>query len=114
MSTNYIVENGPLPSIHAEHSASRKFVRKNTHRPLIKNREKIDIVVIRLSRTGVVGYSRPCKNCITRLTHCDIAINNIYYSDVDGSIKVERFNTMFDSPLTMLSTGDRHSVWKRR
>lgn len=110
MGTNHSVDAGPLPSIHAEHNAVSKFMRLNKFRRFLSSHEKIDIVVIRLSRSGVVGYSRPCKNCIKRLMSYDVTINNIYYSDSDGSIKVEKFSTMYDSPLTDFSAGDKRKM----
>jgi hypothetical protein len=105
--SNFITIDGPLKSIHAEHNALQKFVRLNKYRHYVTNNDKIDIVVIRLTRSGVLGYSRPCKNCLLRLTKSGISINNIYYSDGDGSIIVERFNNMFNSHLTALSAGDK-------
>jgi deoxycytidylate deaminase len=99
--------DGPLKSIHAEHNALQKFMRLNKKRRLVKNKEHIDIVVIRLTRSGVIGYSRPCMNCLLRLTKSGISINNVYYSDGEGSIICERFNNMFNSQLTALSAGDR-------
>lgn len=110
MSSNYVVISGPLPSIHAEHSAVNKFMKLNRHRHFMSSRDKIDIVVIRLSRNGIVGYSRPCRNCIVRLMNYDIVINNVYYSDMDGTIKVEKFSTMYNSPLTDFSGGDKRKM----
>ena len=104
--TSSVIQNGPLPSIHAEHSAMNKLSRLNRFRRFIKSHEKFDIVVIRLSRSGVIGYSRPCKNCLTRLMNANIAINNIYYTGADGSIKVEKFSEMYDSNTTEFSKGD--------
>ena len=113
MGSNCSIESGSLPSIHAEHNAVVKFMRVNKLRRFLSSRDKVDIVVLRLSRTGIMGYSRPCKNCITRLMHYNIVINNIYYSDADGSIIVEKFSTMYDSPLTKFSAGDKRKIKSR-
>ena len=112
MDSNRSVDSGRLASMHAEHLVAIKFARMNNFRRFLSGCEKVDIVVIRLSRLGIVGYSRPCKNCITRLMRCNIIINNIYYTDSDGSIKVEKFSTMYDSPLTIYSSGDRQKMKK--
>lgn len=101
-----------LSSIHAEHNAMIKFVKLNKYRNLLNHRDKVDIVVIRLSKTGLLGYSRPCKNCIVRLMNCGLSINNIYYTDINGSIMIEKFSTMFLSSLTKYSSGDLEKIKK--
>jgi hypothetical protein len=108
--TNYILKNDPHPSIHAEHNAIYKIKRHNTQRRFVSNRAKLDILVIRLSRNGTIGYSRPCKNCIIRLMHCNLQINNVYYTDVGGIVKMEKLSMMLDSPLTKLSSGDKKKI----
>jgi deoxycytidylate deaminase len=104
--TSSVIQNGPLPSIHAEHNAINKLTRLNRFRRFIKTHMKFDIVVIRLSRSGVIGYSRPCKNCLTRLMNANIPINNIYYTGADGSIIVEKFSEMYNSNTAEFSKGD--------
>jgi deoxycytidylate deaminase len=108
--TSSVIQNGPLPSIHAEHSAINKLARLNRYRRFIKTHMKFDIVVIRLSRSGVIGYSRPCRNCLTRLMNANISINNVYYTGADGSIKVEKFSDMYDSNTTEFSKGDLRKI----
>jgi deoxycytidylate deaminase len=109
-----MLKDSTHPSIHAEHNAMYRFLRHNQDRRILRNRNKIDIMVIRLSKTSTIGYSRPCKNCIVRLTNCRyLNINNIYYTDHDGSMKVESFSSMFNSPLTKLSSGDAKKINKK-
>lgn len=109
---SYHIKNSAMLSIHAEHSALNKFVRINKYRRYIDTHEKIDILVIRFSKTGVIGYSRPCRNCLLRMLNCEIPINNIYYISTDGSIKVEKLSQMFDSALTVMSRGDSRKMLK--
>lgn len=100
-----------LPSVHAEFNGMQKLAKLNNHRRMFKkgnNSDKIDIFVIRISQCGIIGYSRPCKGCIKRMLkfNANVKINNVYYSDSDGTIKVERLVNMYASSLTKLSNGD--------
>lgn len=105
MSTNYVVNDAALPSIHSEHSGIIKLMRLNRFRRFFKH-EKIDILVIRISASGVIGYSRPCRDCLARMMNCSININNVYYTtDANGSINSEKLPVMYDSPLTKFSSG---------
>lgn len=74
------------PSIHAEHNAINKLI------PLKKKKklESIDILVIRVSRSNNIQMSKPCFNCIQIMKILPekkgYKINNIYYSDNNGTI----------------------------
>jgi len=46
------------------------------------------------------------------MLNCELRINNIYYTAVDGSIKVEKLSQMFDSDLTVMSRGDSRKMLK--
>jgi deoxycytidylate deaminase len=104
---NYILKKGAHSSIHAEQNAIYKIKRHNNQSQFITKRDKLDIMVVRLSKNGTFGYSRPCRNCIMRLMRCNLQINNVYYTDIKGTIKMEKLSTMLDSSLTKLSSGDR-------
>jgi cytidine deaminase len=109
---SYHIKNAAMLSIHAEHNAINKFIKINKYRRFVEPHEKIDIVVIRLSKSGAVGYSRPCRNCLLRMLNCELRINNIYYTSADGSIKVEKLSQMFNSELTVMSRGDSRKMLK--
>lgn len=54
---------------------------KSTHKKIIKLRKKfknIDLLVFKKTRTGVIGYSKPCCNCIRTMKY--FGINKVYYS----------------------------------
>lgn len=111
---NYIV-NGPLGSIHAEHDALMRFMKTvNYKRSLLK----VDILVVRFSKSGVMGNSRPCKNCLQRMKKITeksiLNIRNIYYSTEGDQIMMERFDEMIDSPMTYICSGmrTRERAWK--
>lgn len=97
-----------VSSIHAEHSAILKLLKLNKYRRFLNPNDKIDIIVIRISKQGKLGYSRPCKGCIQHLTKLnnEIKINNVIYSDIDDTFKKEKLTSMLDSPLTKLSSGN--------
>ena len=107
---NHVV-SGPNVSIHAEAVAVNKFIRMNRHCGVVKSGKKVDMLVIRLSRLGILGNTRPCRNYIKK---CTILINNVYYSDANGSIQKEKFALMYDSHLTEFSAGDRRRMKEQK
>lgn len=104
-------------SMHAEMNAIRKA---STNRS-IKDGATMDLIVIRVSPTGVLGMSRPCCRCIQRIQSARFKIDRIYYSTADGKIVAERLNQLIRSPTLHMTHGDRmrcyeHSTgrWKGR
>lgn len=99
-----------MPSRHAEMDALNK----------IKNKRElpryVDIFVIRLAKNGTLGESRPCFHCLEALEKSRLRIKYVYYSNNDGLIIKEKFNTMKESPLTYVSSGMRtiDNKWKTR
>lgn len=82
----YMDIEGVRPSIHAEHNAIDKLpcLRRN------RNPVNINLLVVRMSRTGKLGSSKPCINCIQTMTTLPLKkgykIQYVYYSDRDGNI----------------------------
>jgi hypothetical protein len=93
-------------TVHAEAHALSKLDKINTFRRNVKKHNKIDLLVVRMSKTGKIGYSRPCKDCLDKMSLSRYNINNIYYTANDGLIKMEKFQFMMNSPLTCYSSGD--------
>ena len=87
--------------------ALRKIYKMNDDKA--KKFEKCDILVVRISKTGKLGQSRPCYHCLSTLSACDLKIRYIYYSTNEGTIVRERFDGMLESDLTIVSTG-----WRKR
>ena len=80
----------------------------------IKNRpKKVDLLVIRYSKSGKLGESRPCYHCLRRLTNTSIEIKKIYYSTYGGLIECEDFNEMLLNSKTCMSSGFRWSTYKK-
>lgn len=53
-----------------------------------KNRKRYAILVVRITKNGLLINSRPCNNCINYM-RC-AGITKIYYSSDDGKIICER------------------------
>ena len=87
-----------------------KMARCNRFKRAIPFGAKIDLLVIRLSKTGVLGPSRPCENCLKRLAKSKYPVDKVYYSSDKDTIVREKFDDMFDSPLTAMSSADRRSA----
>ena len=94
-------------SIHAEHAGLRNFIKITSYKKIVDKHDKINILVLRFSKNGMLNNSRPCENCIFRLLKCNLNIDKIYYSDYVGNICYEKLNEMYDNPLTKISSGFR-------
>lgn len=96
-------------SMHAEMNAIRKA---STNRS-IKDGTAMDLIVIRVSPTGVLGMSRPCCRCIQRIQTARFKIEKIYYSTADGKIVAEKLNQLVRSPTLHMTHGDRMRCYQR-
>lgn len=77
-------------SRHAEFDAINKIKHK-------KNMpSQIDIFVIRFSKTGLLGQSKPCFHCVGLMKRARLNIKYIYYSTDKNTIVKERFDTICD------------------
>ena len=63
------------------------------------------MIVIRVSRTGKLGESRPCFHCLEKLEKSDVNIQNVYYSTKEGVIEKEKLKSMKDSEKTIYCSG---------
>ena len=74
----YATDSWPY-SIHAEVSAILKYYR-NSNKPL-NNNKKI-LLTVKLSKTGVIGNSKPCINCVRYIkdNFDNLNLKNIYFS----------------------------------
>ena len=74
-------------TIHAEHFAINKL------KPRPKNKKlcKISIVVIKISTTGLLGMSKPCKHCVENLqtiaNRKGYNIEYVYFSNSNREIE---------------------------
>jgi cytidine deaminase len=86
-------------SQHAEMAALYKLNMK-------KCRKQMNLIVIRVSKTGVLGESRPCSNCIKQMHHSRLKFKYIIYSNKDGILVKELFKDMHASK-SFISSGFR-------
>jgi cytidine deaminase len=85
-------------TIHAEHYAINKL----KTRPKNKKLYKISIVVIKISPTGLLGMSKPCKHCIENLqmlaNRKGYHIEDIYFSNSSRQIEKWSFDELAKDP----------------
>lgn len=74
-------------STHAEVDAISK-IRKWRNLPKV-----VDLYVIRLSRSGLIGESKPCIHCMYMLRRTRVNIKNIYCSNEHGEIIKLKFDS---------------------
>lgn len=71
---------------HAEDNAIRKL----PVMPRKKNLKKVDLLVIRTSKTGMLGNSKPCIHCLillqNKLPEKGYKLQTVYYTDTGGVI----------------------------
>jgi hypothetical protein len=80
-----------MSSIHAEIDA----VMKLPTLPRNKKLKKIDILVIKVSKTGVLGSSKPCLDCLNKLNTYVVnrgySLIKVHFSTQGGDIKSKKF-----------------------
>jgi cytidine deaminase len=84
-------------TIHAEHNA----VQKLPTLPRKSRLKKIDLLVIRTSRVGTLGNSKPCVHCLTilktKLPEKGYSLQKVYYSEAGGNIVSTSFVKLLES-----------------
>jgi len=76
---------------------------------ICKEKSKMDLIVIRINKSGNLCESAPCINCTKEIAESTIVkINNLYFSRADGSITCVKFTEWlkFGTPCT--SKGWKH------
>jgi len=92
-------------SVHAEIDAL-KYAKKK----LSYSKGKVNLLVVRYTKTGIIGESRPCYHCILHLQKYQTKIAYIYYSTADGRIVRENLMNMLKSHKTYVSHGKRRRL----
>jgi len=88
---------------HAEISALNKLKKYNTIYKSGKGRKrkKFYLLVIRVSKTGVIGISKPCKHCLIEINKSGL-ISEIGYSNKDGKIVNESIKDIKSDHITLI------------
>jgi tRNA(Arg) A34 adenosine deaminase TadA len=99
-----------LPSMHAEIDGLRRMKIYRAINPK-STRESYDIVVIRFSKSGKLGISRPCLHCLRALYTSNINIKHVYYSTGnDQEIVRESLIDMINDDVVHISSGWRQKM----
>ena len=84
--------DGNIPGIHAEINAINKLPKCN------KKNTYINLIVLRLSKNNKIQNSKPCQNCIQKLSYLPnlkgYKIKHIYYSDNEENIVKCKLNDL--------------------
>ena len=94
--------------VHSEVSAISKLKKLKDR---LKNPKKIDIIVLRVSSTGKLGMSKPCKHCIFALSSIPLKlgykIDDVYYSNDTGTISKTTMTHLLKEDNPHVSRGNR-------
>lgn len=89
---------------HAEMDALNKVKGLLKCQKIKKN--KMNLIVIRVSKLGELGESAPCFHCTQELANNEhIQINKLYYSRADGSITSVKFSDWVSCGTSHVSKG---------
>jgi predicted transcriptional regulator len=81
-------------------SENPDLINKLNRIPYVKN-NKIDILVIKLSKNGYLGSSKPCMHCLNIMYKSKCKIRYIYYSNNKREIVREKFTQMDTNHISM-------------
>ena len=85
-------------TIHAEEAAVYKLPTLPRNRPL----KSVNILVIKTSKTGCWGNSKPCYNCICVMNNIaplkGYRINKVYYTNESRNIESCKLNDLVNDP----------------
>lgn len=110
----YRAHHTAYSSIHAEHHAILNL------QPLPKKHhlKKIDLVVIRTSKTGLLGMSKPCINCVFKMytmpKEKGYRICNVIYSDNNGNFISTSLDKLLNDTEKYMSSFYRNNNFKLR
>ncbi len=93
-------------SLHAETNAIRKAASNRS----IKNNTSVDLIVIRVSPSGVIGQSKPCFQCMQQISKARFRISKVYYSTASGDIVCENINQLLRTSIIHIGFGLREKL----
>lgn len=91
---NYLLpKNSTYNSVHAEQDAIMKLDTNDKKHP-----KKVSLLVVRASKTGKLGMSKPCSHCIKAMNELarekGYYISSVYYSTNEGTIVKEKLTNI--------------------
>ena len=100
---NYALDD--FNSVHAEVA-----VLKHSHMLRSERKSKyLNLLVIRLSKSGYIGNSKPCFHCVQHLLNTNIKIKYVYYSTACGTIVRDKLSNLILS--TYISSANRKKMF---
>jgi hypothetical protein len=75
-----------------------------------KIKKSVNLLVVRLSKSGELGESRPCYHCLQSLKKTKIKIKYVYFSTESKIITREKFKNMLCVNIFYVSSG--HKICK--
>lgn len=82
-------------SVHAEDHAIQRLPSRPSNK---KRLHKLDILVVRVSKTGLMGNSKPCHHCLMllsqQLPQRGYYISHVYFSNEQGDIQCMKLSTL--------------------
>jgi len=103
VSTGYNCYRGKLSAnngatIHAEHFAINKLKIRDKNKKLYR----ISLLVIKISNTGLISMSKPCKHCVENMqllaNRKGYHIENIYFSNNKREIEKWTYSDLENDP----------------
>lgn len=85
---NYYLNGNKFPfSLHSEVNAINKHYKKKLTKNILK--VKKDLVIIKLSKTGIIGNSKPCQHCANYIYNNfdNLKLDKIYYSTQQNTLE---------------------------
>ena len=87
-------------TIHAEMNAISEYLNNNFSQESVESfrRQKFNLFITKRSKSGLLGTSNPCLNCVRRMYY--FGINKVYWTEADRMIKSSRPIDLLDVSIT--------------
>jgi hypothetical protein len=85
---NYYLKSNKFPfSLHSEINTINKHYKKNLTKNIIKSKKML--IIIKLSKIGIIGNSKPCQHCANYIAnnYNNLNLCKIYYSTQSNSLE---------------------------
>jgi len=109
---NYQVNSGLCRTTHVEGDAINNLKPRRDKKHL----KVVDICVIKTSKTGKLGYSRPCLNCMLAMEinapKKGYRIDWVYFTTMDGNIERHKLTHLIQSGEYHLSSFYKNNNFK--
>jgi hypothetical protein len=101
---NYYLKSDKFPfSLHSEINTINKYYKKRITKSNLKSKKIL--LIFKISKTGVIGHSRPCQNCVNFIlnNYDNMNINKIYYSNKNNQLEELNKENLLNENFTISS-----------